>query len=170
MDKGKVNELGHLLAGLILLFHGFDSFEIRDYRSASLYLFLGLLFMVIAGLQKSISKKFIQGNAAFFLVESFTILYSGWHYKSKGHPYLFYLFTAAGIMFFVFSCRSFILEDKPRKRKSRKRRRRSSLYSHLDIPTAAQDRPVFRGYVKESPQDNKGDADTPGKPQPKDDR
>jgi hypothetical protein len=131
MNKQRVNELAHVFAGLILLFHGFDAFEAGDFKSASGYLSLGLLYMVVAGLHKTISKKFVQGNAAFFLLESVTIVYSGWHYKTKGHPYLYYLMTAAGIMFFILSCHSFISEDKPRKKKHRKRRRQSSTQPHL---------------------------------------
>lgn len=134
MNNPKVNVLLHLIAGIIVLFHGFDSFESGDLHSASAYLGLAILYLLVAGLHKSITNRFLHADSAFYLLESITILYSGWHYKTLNHIYIFYFLSLAGGAFFILSLLSFNNADKPRQRKKhKKRRKRSSIFNETNV-------------------------------------
>lgn len=132
MDKEKIKGLMHLIAGLIVLFHGFDSFESGDFKSASAYLGFAILYMLVAGLHRSIIKRFLQADTAFFLLEAITILYSAWHYKTLNHLVLYYLLAAAGLTFIVLSLSSVNDADKPRRKNKRKRRKRNKLFDDVE--------------------------------------
>ncbi len=126
MNKEKWQQLAHTIAGIITLIYGFDTFEQGD--SAAAYLGLAVLFMIVAGIHKWIVKQFMQADAAFFLLEAVTIIYTAWHYKIKGHQYLYYAIALAGSAYFIFCIFSLITESKHGRRHSgRRKRRRSSV-------------------------------------------
>ncbi|MCW3106658.1 MAG: hypothetical protein JWQ09_1164 [Segetibacter sp.] len=131
MKREKLQQVIHLTAGIITLVYGFDSFEAGDFSSATYYLSLAIIFLIVAGSHKWISQKFMKADVAFYLLEAATIIYSGWHYKSKGHPYLFYIMAVAGTLYFIYAIISLLSEEKP-KHRSRKRKRRSHSSSLFD--------------------------------------
>ena len=126
MKREKLLQLGHLTAGIITLIYGFDTFEAADFSSAASYLSLAIIFTIVAGCHKWMTEKFMKADVAFFLLESATITYSGWHYKAKGHPYLFYIMSVAGTFYFIFAIFSLVSKEKPKHRSYRKKRRRHS--------------------------------------------
>ena len=125
MNKEKKGLL-HLIAGLFVLYHGFDSFEIGDLKAASSYMSLAILFMLVAAMHKSIIRRFLLADTAFFLLEATTILYSGWHYKITNHNIISIIFFVAGIAFLILSMASVNDADKPRKTHRRRKRRTKS--------------------------------------------
>lgn len=125
MNKEKWQQLGHLIAGLIIIVHGFDTLERGDIFSAAAYFSLAIMFMIVAGAHKNIRRSFMQSDVAFFLLEAVTIFYSGWHYKQTGMPVLYYAMLTAGVSFMVFATFSMETDERPR-RHSRRRRHRSS--------------------------------------------
>lgn len=130
MKREKLQQLGHLIAGIITLVYGFDAFEAKEFSSAASYLTLAIIFLVVAGMHKWISVKFISSDVAFNLLEATTIIYSGWNYKMKGHPVLFYLMAIAGIFYIIFAIINLFPKSAPRHRSSsRKKRKRSSSHS-----------------------------------------
>lgn len=123
MKKNKIHQLLHLVAGIITLVYGFDTFEAGDFLSATYYLSLAIIFLIVAGSHTWISQKFLQADVAFYLVEGITIIYSGWLYKIKGHLFLFYIMSAAGGFYLIFSLIRFFFEEKPKHRLKRGKRR-----------------------------------------------
>ncbi len=127
MNKEKMQQLGHVIAGLIIMVPGFDAFERGDFKSAAGYLGVAVLFMLLAGWHKSFTQQFLQGDAAFFLLEAAIMFYSAWDYNTKGKTVLFFGMGAAGVIFVFFSLFSIKSNsDMPKRRKRRKKRRRSS--------------------------------------------
>lgn len=137
MNREKLQQLGHLVAGIIILVYGFDSFEAGDFASATYYLTLAIIFLIVAGTHKWITQKFVGADVAFNFLEAITIIYTGWHYKQKGHPVLFYSMAVAGALYFIFALINMFLpkERKRRSSKRKKRRRRSSeLFKEEGLP------------------------------------
>ena len=129
MNKERINILLHLIAGLVVLFHGFDSLETGDLLAAAAYMGFAILFIIVAGLHKSIYRLFFLADPAFYTLEALTILYSGWHYKTLKHNNLYYFHLVCGIILFIFAIVEIYNADKPRKKRRRKSgRRRSSLF------------------------------------------
>ena len=127
MKREKLQQLAHLIAGIITLVYGFDAFEAADFSSAAYYLTLAIIFLIIAGTHKWISEKFIMADVAFNLLEAATIVYSGWNYKNKGHEFLFYSMAVAGAFYLVFAIVNLFPAAEPKRKSSkRKRRKRSS--------------------------------------------
>src|SRR4051812_21661471 len=114
MKREKLQQLIHLAAGIITLIYGFDTFEAGDFSSAASYLSLAVTFLVVAGSHKWISEKFMKADVAFYLIEAATITYSDWHYKIKGHTYLFYTMSAAGMLYFIYAIITLVSKEKPR--------------------------------------------------------
>jgi len=112
MKKEKMQQLGHLVAGIVTLIYGFDAFEAGDFTSSTGYLSLAVLFMLVAGLHKWVSKQFIQSDFALFFFEAITILFCGWHYNMKGNDVLFYEMIGTGTLYIVFALLSIRLHHK----------------------------------------------------------
>ncbi|MDB5248457.1 MAG: hypothetical protein JWQ40_2851 [Segetibacter sp.] len=145
MNKEKLQQLGHLLAGLIVMIHGFDSFESGDYKPAAGYLGVAVLFMLLAGWHKSITQQFLQGDVAFFLLEAVIMFYAAWDYSNKGHTVMFFGMAIAGAVFVIFALVSILLNnDMPSRNKSRRKKRRRSSPSGLRDETRG-DRSSTRG-------------------------
>lgn len=126
MNKEKLQQLAHLIAGLITISYGFDTFEKGDLLQAATFLSIAIIFMIVAGLHKSISKKLLQSDVAFFLLEALTIFYAGYNYKLNGKMWLYYGMAIAGVAYIIFALLSLNLEEQPNKKhRSRKSRRRS---------------------------------------------
>lgn len=126
MNKEKKHLVFHIIAGLIVLYHGFESFEKANFLSAAEYLGSSLLFFIVAGLHKPFNNRFHYADTAFFCLESITILYSGWHYKTIGNNFIYILHVIAGIGFFILAIESYYNADKPRRKHKRRRRRRNT--------------------------------------------
>lgn len=135
MKTEKLKQLGHLIAGIITLIYGFENFESGAFLSSAYYLSLAIIFLIVAGSHKWIAEKFLMADVAFYLLESATIIYSGWNYKLKGHHYLFYTMLFAGLVFFIFAILSLKTEDKPKRRRSKSRKRKR--YSTSNLPPNA---------------------------------
>jgi peptidoglycan/LPS O-acetylase OafA/YrhL len=124
MKREKLEQLAHIVAGGLILIYGFQSFEAGEFIIASYYLSLAIIFMLVAGAHTWISQKFLGADVAFFLLEACTIVYTGWHYKTRGHEVIFYIMFAAGLLYFVFALISISYVEKPKRKKSKKRRRK----------------------------------------------
>lgn len=126
MNKEKLQQLAHLIAGLLTISYGFDTFEKGDLLQAATFLSIAIIFMIVAGLHKSISKKLLQSDVAFFLLEGLTILYAGYNYKLNGNMWWYYGMAIAGVAYIVFALLSINMDERPnKKQRSRKSRRRS---------------------------------------------
>ncbi len=121
MKKESLQKIGHLIAGLLTLVHGFEEFEAGSLGSAAGYFIFSIGFLVIAGAHKTMLKKFMQGDIAFFLLEAVIILYSGWHYKTKGQTFLYYSMAGSGFCYIIFALLSINLDNHPRRRSSRRK-------------------------------------------------
>ncbi|MCW3081325.1 hypothetical protein [Segetibacter sp.] len=130
MKKEKLQQLAHLIAGIITLAYGFDAFELGDFASATYFLALAIVFLIVAGAHKWIAEKFIRGDVAINLLESVTIIYAAASFRDKAHPFLYYTVTAIGISYFILAIANlFALVEPVRKSYKGKKRRKAS--SHL---------------------------------------
>lgn len=127
MDKAKLKVLLHTVAGLFVLYRGLECFETGKLLPAALYLGFAIICILVAALHKSISRRFVQADTAFFLIESLTLLYTAWHYKSLSINVLYFIYGITGLIVITFSILSINDAEKPRpKYKSRRRRKGSS--------------------------------------------
>lgn len=132
MNKEKLQQLAHLIAGLITIGYGLDIFEKGDLPRAATFLSSSILFMIIAGLHKSLSKKFMQGDVAFFLLEALAIFYCSYNYNVHGKTTLYYVMLMIGFSYVVFALLSINLVDRPHNKQrfgKRKYKRRSHPHS-----------------------------------------
>jgi cellulose synthase/poly-beta-1,6-N-acetylglucosamine synthase-like glycosyltransferase len=126
MKREKLQQLAHLIAGILTLIYGFDAFEAGDFLYAACYLTLAILFLIVTGTHKWIARKLMKADAAFNLLEAVTIIYSAWHYKNKGHQILFYIMAIAGLAYLIFALLNLLTEAPTKHRSSRKKKRRRS--------------------------------------------
>ena len=126
--KDRVKQVWHLFAGLLILMHGFASFEENDFKSAGGYIGVALLALVVAGVHKYIDRSFNNADVAFFLLEAVTLSYSAWDYGEEDKKVLSYFIGAAAILFFIMAIVSLISTDEHGRKRSRKHhhRRRSN--------------------------------------------
>lgn len=131
MNKQKLQQLAHLAGGLIIMVHGFETFEEGDFKASAGYLGASIAIMVLAGWHKTIVQRFLQGDVAFFLLEAMIMVYSAWHYKTKGSEISFYIMATFAVLFFLFSIISISKNsDMPRRsRRSKRKRKKSSLFN-----------------------------------------
>lgn len=111
MKKGKLKQAGHLLAGLLILVHGFAAFEEKDFKAAAGYLVVAVIALIVAGLHKFINRTFNQADLAFFFLEAATLLFSAWEYREEGRLVLSYFIAAAGIGYFIWAFFTLIFKD-----------------------------------------------------------
>ena len=128
MKKEKLQQLAHLIAGIITLAYGFDAFELGDFWSATYFLALAIAFLIVAGAHKWIAEKFIRGDVAVNLLESVTIIYAASSFRDKAHLFLYYSVTTIGTIYLVLAITNIFMVVEPGRKSSKrkKRRRRSS--------------------------------------------
>jgi 4-hydroxybenzoate polyprenyltransferase len=122
MKKAIVKQFAHLIAGLLILAHGFEAFEKRDTKLSIIFLAFALLILIIAGIHLWLEKQIKKIGAAFFMLEAFALYYSAWQYKVGGNKLMLIVSVLVASLYvwyaiYLFSSRS---------RKHRKRRSRSS--------------------------------------------
>ncbi len=126
MNKEKLQQLAHLIAGLLTISYGLDIFEKGDLPRAAIFLGSAIIFMIIAGLHKSLSKKFMQGDVAFFLLEALAIFYAGYNYKVNGKNMFYYAMLFIGVAYVVFAILSTNRDERPNKNSRRSKHKRRS--------------------------------------------
>jgi hypothetical protein len=130
MRRITLSQIIHLFAGILILMHGFSSFEDSEFKLATGYFCIAIVSLLVAGLDKYVNKKFNRADVAFFLLESITLLYSAWDYKMEGKNSMFYIIAVFGILYIILSFATLIFSGnhknhasshRPRKRKKIKR-------------------------------------------------
>lgn len=129
MKRGKLKQTGHLLAAILIMIHGFASFEDKDFKAAAGYLGVAVLALIVAGLHKFINRTFSQADVAFLLLESVTLFYSGWEYREEGRFALSYFIIAAAIGYFIWAFFSLIFKDDHRGHSSSQGKRKKQRHS-----------------------------------------
>jgi len=127
MNKLKVDQLAHLIAGFIIFIQVFNWFEKVDPSFTLFYLLAGCFFLILAGVHKWVEKHFIRGEIAFFLLEAASFVFAGWHIKEEGGSYMWMVFTALGAVYILLAVYtvSMLLQSERRHESSRSRRRHS---------------------------------------------
>ena len=126
MKKEQLLPSAHIIAGVITILIGFDAFELKEFLLAGFFLFLALVFILVAAIHPWMTKKFIKADVAFFLLEATTIIYSSWHFKLKGDTFMFVATAFVGAIYFVFSILSLLTQEKSRHHSRRRKRKHSS--------------------------------------------
>ncbi len=133
MNKGKIKVLLHTVAGLFVLYRGLECFETSKLLPAAVYLGFSIICILVAALHNSITRRFIQADTAFFLIESLTLLYTAWHYKSLNLNALYIIYGIAGLTLISFSILSINDAEKPKPKYKSRRRRSSSSGGKLNV-------------------------------------
>lgn len=120
MKKAIVKQFAHLIAGLLILVHGFQAFENRNAKLSIIFLVLALLIIIIAGIHLWLEKQIKKIGAVFFMLEALALYYSAWQYKVDGNKLMLVISVLVASLYvwyaiYIFSSRS----RKHRKRKSR---------------------------------------------------
>lgn len=138
MNKENIKGLMHIAGGLLVLYRGFEKFENGKLLPAALFMTFAIICILVAAIHKSITRRFVQADTAFFLLESLTLLYSAWHFKSLEQNILYFIYGILGITFLIFSLLSINDAEKPRSKRRRKHRKtHSKLHSITDTSTPA---------------------------------
>jgi hypothetical protein len=137
MQKIKLEQLAHLVAGLVILIQVFSWFEKTDNNFTFYYLVGGCFFLVLAGAHKWVEKHFIRGEIAFFLLEAAAFLFAAWHSKEQGGKYVWLVFGAMGIAYVFLSVFTIAYIINSEAKHSRRRRRRRSSRSSARTRTAS---------------------------------
>ena len=80
MKKEKVQQLAHMSAGVLVLWHAFQLLDGRNLQSALLLVTLSLIFVFVAAVHKWVVKTFSNGDVPVFLLEVVTLLFIAWSY------------------------------------------------------------------------------------------
>jgi hypothetical protein len=133
MKKEKWQQLSHLIAGVIIIVFGFESFESGNFSSAAYYVTLAIIFLIVAGTHKSIVEKFRKADVAFNVAEAVTLIYSAFLYKSKGHHLLFYIIALVASVYIVVAIINLLSHNSSRhKSMGRKKRKRHAADTVID--------------------------------------
>jgi uncharacterized membrane protein HdeD (DUF308 family) len=124
MKTQKLQQLAHLVAGLLLLAAAFDWFEKKDMAFSLNFLMVGCLFLAVAGAHKWVRKNFNNADIAMFLLGASAFLYSAWHYNEDGSAYLWIVTGIAGVAYLLFGIISIIASINNNRRHSRRSNRR----------------------------------------------
>lgn len=127
MNKEKLQQLAHLVAGIILLLQGFNWFEEGISLSVSMYLLVAAMVLLIAGMHKWVQRKFSSGEAAFFLCEAAAFGYAAVNNHEDGYQALWIIFLILAIIYTAIAVATFSVWQRQghgHHRKSRRRRRR----------------------------------------------
>jgi uncharacterized membrane protein YfcA len=123
MKDSKFKQLLHLIAGLLLIYHGFNSLELHHFLASYLMIGFGCFFLFAAGTINWLSKKFKKINSLIIIVESAVLSYSGWIYYinegSKNKSWA--LLMALLVILYFFSGIYFLFKKTHSKKVSRSR-------------------------------------------------
>lgn len=131
MKKRKQQQLAHLIAGVILILHGFSIFENARYLPATGYLAMGIAFVIVAGVHKSLLQVFMQGDTAIFLLEALMFFLAGYSFKATA-GFWHYFFTLLAAVYFIVACFSVQIDKNPQRRSGRRKKRSQGLRSGLE--------------------------------------
>ncbi len=93
----KSKKIAHILAGVVILLHGYEKME----KSESSYWFFylsGIVFILMALFHKQLVQKIKWADGLFYIIEAmvlFIIAYDYWHHGKKALPFA-YLIAAIG--------------------------------------------------------------------------
>ncbi len=94
--KKRNERFAHILAGCIILLHGFEKFD-SNKSLFVLFAIAGLVFLTVAALHARIAKFFPYVDGVFFVIESVTYFFIAieyFHLGKKGLPWC-YVFASA---------------------------------------------------------------------------
>jgi len=125
MEKEKLKQLFHLLAGYLMIAHAFALFENnpkKKFLLIALYLGFGALFLILAGLHEWLEKKAHKIDVLIFIIEAVAVGLSGVHYFFEGGSKnkLYALGSGFIGVLFIFLA-FFYLSEKSKKRRKRSR-------------------------------------------------
>lgn len=126
MKNEKLQQLAHLISGIIMLAYGFEAFELGNFLLATFFLTSAIGFLIAAGAHKWIAEKFIRGDAAINLLEAVTIIYAASRLRDKDHLLIYYSVTTIGIIYLTLAIANIFPAEPGRKSSKRKKRRRRS--------------------------------------------
>jgi purine-cytosine permease-like protein len=125
MEKEKLKQLFHLLAGYLMIAHAFTLFENnpkRKFLFIGLYLGAGASFLILAGLHEWLEKKAHKIDVVIFIIEALAVAASGLQYYLEGGTKNKIYAMGSGFISVLFLFLAFFyLSEKSRKRRHRSR-------------------------------------------------
>src|ERR1700712_612959 len=100
VNNEKKEKLAHILAGLLILVHAYEKFELQE-DSYIIFLIAGIVFLSIALLHHKLVRRFPYADGVFFVIEA--ILYAViaadyFHQGKKGLPWCYAFASLAYIV------------------------------------------------------------------------
>jgi hypothetical protein len=96
-NKEKRQKLIHILAGVIILVHSYEKYEMHE-NSYVFFLVAGLVFLTVALSHHLLAKKFLYVDGVFFVIEAViyaVIAADYFHLGKKGLPWAYVFITIA---------------------------------------------------------------------------
>lgn len=100
INKEKKEKLTHLLAGLIILVHAYEKYDLQE-SSYVFFLLAGISFLTVALLHHRLLKPFPYVDGVFFLIEAaiYAVVAADYfHQGKKGLPWCYVVCTIAYIV------------------------------------------------------------------------
>src|SRR5688572_6667361 len=113
IPREKRNKFAHILAGIVILLHGYEKW-LHHSGTAWIFLFFGLLVFVLVIFHDRIHHRFPAIDVVFFLIEGTLMFVTAYYYFSHHKKYLPYAYLLAG---FVYVCVTFFTLYKQRQLK-----------------------------------------------------
>ena len=100
MKKENLRTFGHILAGIVILLHGYKAFE-DHHPTGWIFVTLGTLFLLIAIFHHRLVHRFPKIDGVVFLIEAVAILATAYDHYHEGKVYLPWVFLAAMVPYLV---------------------------------------------------------------------
>ena len=115
MSKELAQQLISVIAGFLLLLHGFQAFERNEEKTAILFVFISFIFFAIAGSRKWLLVCFKRTDAWFYLAQAAALFYSGYKYKVESNKYFLIVSVLLAVVYLLYSLKLF--RDRRKRRK-----------------------------------------------------
>lgn len=112
-------QLISVIAGFLLLLHGFQAFE-RDEQTISIvFVILAFILFIVAGSRKWLLVRYKRTEAWFYFVQAVALFYSGYQYIVEGRRIYVIVSMLLASIYLLYSLKLFIARRKRRKKHRR---------------------------------------------------
>ncbi len=126
MNKENLKPICHLLGGLLIIVIAFQFFEKEILNLSIVYIILGCLLLIVAGLNKWIEKHIKKFSVLFFLIEAGAFYYASKNQLEAEDSIVHSMLVAATYVYILLALFFLFTKNSSEQKHSKKRRGRSS--------------------------------------------
>lgn len=116
MRKELAQQLISVIAGFLMLLHGFQAIERNEEKTAILFVFISFIFFAIAGSRKWLLVRYKRTDAWFYLAQAAALFYSGYEYTVESNRSLLIVSVLLAVVYLFYSLKLFRERRKHRKK------------------------------------------------------